>query len=101
MLSLYSRAPCFDHWCISIYNIIELLIFEMYFLMFNWQSKMRTIDVDLPLYVRLQRLFYIVSPNASMFENLDEVPNYVREVSTPEDGCSVVLLQATAKFVLM
>ena len=42
---------------------------------------MRAPDVTLPLYVRLQRLFYIVSPNESSFKTLDEVPDYVNEVS--------------------
>ena len=42
---------------------------------------MRAPDVTLPLYVRLQRLFYIVSPNESSFKTLDDVPDYVNEVS--------------------
>lgn len=57
--------------------------------MFILQSKMKAIDVDLPFYVRLQRLFYIIPPNESMFEHLDDVPNYVGEVSAPVI-CSVV-----------
>lgn len=51
---------------------------------------MRAPDVTLPLYVRLQRLFYIVSPNESSFKTLDEVPDYVNEVSLFANETNVI-----------
>ncbi|XP_067936949.1 alkylglycerol monooxygenase-like [Watersipora subatra] len=32
---------------------------------------------SLPFHVKLQRMFYIIPPSDSMFEHLDDVPNYV------------------------
>ena len=40
----------------------------------------KEIDLSIPLYINLRRLFYIIPPNESMFEHVDEVPNYVGEV---------------------
>lgn len=42
---------------------------------------MREPDLTLPLHVRVQRLFYIISPNESSFKTIEDVPDYVAEVS--------------------
>ncbi len=34
---------------------------------------------------RLGTLFYVVSPNATTFETVEEVPNYINEVSGESD----------------
>lgn len=43
-------------------------------------AKMKPLNASIPFHIRLQRLFYIIPPNESMFESLNEVPDYVNEV---------------------
>lgn len=38
-----------------------------------------------PVVTRVRRLFILVTPNETSFEKLEEVPNYVNEVSRCED----------------